>query len=129
MLRKNESGSGSVFTYNYNSDTNQLNYVAGLQSQNYYGYDANGNVDDKGIWDTIHYDFRNLPSNMSNYYQNMEFIYDADGNRVKKYHTAYGDETTTYYIRGINGETIAVYDGAGLKFINLYGLDLIGKVY
>jgi YD repeat-containing protein len=129
LTRKNENGSGSQYTYYYNSNTNQLNYVAGLQSQNYYGYDANGNVDDMGIWDTINNDFRNLPYYMSNSYQRMRFIYDADGNRVQKYHEAYGDETRTYYIRGINGETIAVYSHTGLKFINLYGLDLIGKAY
>jgi RHS repeat-associated protein len=55
------------------------------------------------------------------------FVYDGDGQRVKK--TLSGG-TTTYYVRGAAGETIAVYDGTGsLKVKNiLSGGEAIGKI-
>jgi RHS repeat-associated protein len=55
------------------------------------------------------------------------FVYDGDGQRVKK--TLSGG-TTTYYVRGAAGETIAVYDGSGsLKVKNiLSGGEAIGKI-
>ena len=57
----------------------------------------------------------------------MLYNYDADGNRVKK---EVVDGSVQYYLRGADGQTIAVYDGSGnLQFLNiLAGGQIIGQI-
>jgi YD repeat-containing protein len=107
------------------------------QQEGNYNYDANGNLikdASKGISnDNIEYNHQNLPVKIE--FDNgevIEFSYNQDGNRIFKKYIPVGSITPTgsYYIYDAQGRTLAVYDLDGnLKFLNLYGLDLMGKVY
>ena len=57
------------------------------------------------------------------------YYYDSNGNRIsKKYQTSCDTYEGRIYIYDKEGRPLAVYDLDGnLKFINLYGLDLIGR--
>lgn len=138
LTRKNQSGSGSARTYHYESGTNKLDYVSNLNSQSSgnYAYDANGNLTkdvSKNIsTNDIIYNSANLPTKI-NFSTGEEtlYSYDGAGNRImKKHDPGTGDPSGTYYVYDALGRTLAVYDLNGtLKFINIYGLDLIGKAY
>ena len=69
--------------------------------------------------------WRNLPAQMIAGSNTLQYAYDADGNRVKKNLTT-GVET--HYVRGANGETIAVYENDVIEFHNiLAGSEPIGS--
>jgi len=140
LTRKDETGSGVPFYYNYDPGTNRLDWVQNYNSQssNNYDYDANGNLikdvskDISGTY--IQYDYRNLPISLE--FNNGDVInygYDNNDNRVFKQYTPGGGAfgpSGNKYIYDANGRTLAVYDLNGqLKFINIYGLDLIGKQF
>ncbi|MFV1883669.1 MAG: RHS repeat domain-containing protein [Balneola sp.] len=89
-------------------------------------YDENGNTIANRFTNAV-YDWRNLPILVENGSSDVEYAYDAEGMRVKK--ELVGGETT-YYVRGADGQTIAVYDGSGdLLFLNIVaGSNIIGQV-
>ncbi len=76
---------------------------------------------------SVTYDWRNLPTQMIANGTTINFLYNADGQRIKK--LVIGG-TTDWYVRGADGQTIAVYDGTGaLKFLNiLAGGQVIGQI-
>lgn len=131
LALKRGGGSVSLENYHYIPGTNKLDYTTVYTSQapGNYAYDANGNmIQDaaKGITTDITYDYRNLPTHTVKSGNHLYCAYDANGNRVyKKY-----NQDQSYYIRGADGKTIAVYDCyKKLKFWNIWGLDLIGRKY
>jgi YD repeat-containing protein len=137
LFRKDETGTGKTFYYRY-AEGNRLSWVQNLRDQSggNYRYDANGNLKTDASKDISHtaYDYRNLPLRINiNNKGLMEGAYNEAGNRVLKKYTPYGnayDPSGNYYIYDAFGRAIAVYDLSGrLKFINVYGIDLIGKVY
>jgi hypothetical protein len=138
LTRMDNSGSGLPWTYNYFPGSNKLKYVSNLHTNtSNYAYDANGNLTQdisKGINSNgILYTHQNLPYRIN--FSNgdiTKFSYDANGNRISKIYTPSDgfEGSSSYYIYDAQGRTLAVYDGSGqLKFFNLYGLDLIGKLY
>ena len=134
LSRNNESGTSKTYNYNYYSGSSRLKNTDGSGSD--YTYDANGNVTsdvNKGV-SRVDYDYRNLPTRVT--FTNgdiIEYAYNHEGNRVYKKYTPAGSayaSSGSYYIYDAQGRTLAVYDLDGqLKFINLYGLDLIGKIF
>lgn len=89
-------------------------------SKRYFEYDANGNMKKNDIQEIINatYDWRNLPTNTTTSSGTVNFAYDADGNRIKK---EVSGGNPTWYIRGADGEVIAVYSGNNLLYINIPG--------
>jgi len=94
-----QSGVGGAYVYYPNS--HRLRSIAGniqpsgkdRSDPNNYVYDDNGNmIMDKALKQRINYDYRNMPVKITQYSDNLmttvqrtiEFIYDADGKRVKK---------------------------------------------
>lgn len=56
----------------------------------------------------------------------VKYIYDAQGNRVKKNYTDFSSEK--YYVRDAMGNVISVYDENGdQSYFNLFGTDVFGK--
>jgi YD repeat-containing protein len=120
--------SGSIvddLDYNYLSNKNILDNVSTLQFSN----DPMGNITENQVQgiDNTSYDWRNLPNWLVANNNALLYTYDASGKRVKK---ELVDNSTTYYIRGADGQTIAAYDGSGnLLFLNiLSGGQIIGQI-
>jgi len=89
-------------------------------------HDASGNMIKNQLqgFTSVDYDWRNLPAQLIAGANTMQYAYDADGNRVRKELTS-GVET--HYVRGANGETLAIYEDDVLQFHNiLAGSDIIG---
>ena len=109
LHRNDDTGSGSPWTYTYTVGTNRL---ASLTDHGSFGYDANGNITSgqltAGETSTLAYDRRNLPESIS--VAGVEFIYRYDHSGQRIYSSA-GDGS--YYIRGLDGEVLAVYDNSG----------------
>ncbi len=133
LIRNNETGSGIMYDYKYYDGSNKLKNLDGSTAKN-YEYDANGNLirDVSKIGaGTIYYDYRNQPYKVQDESNNtIKYGYDHTGTRAyKKYNTGSSLNHAYYYINDATGRTLAVYDKNGsMIFINLYGLDLIGKV-
>tara|TARA_R100000908_G_scaffold45503_4_gene21715 strand:- start:1802 stop:4993 length:3192 start_codon:yes stop_codon:yes gene_type:complete len=92
------------------------------------GYDSNGNVTSNTIQGITSgtYDWRNLPRSVNANGSTMKYSYDADGNRIMKELVG---GTKTWYVRGADGQTLAVYQGSSLKYINLIaGGEIIGRI-
>jgi YD repeat-containing protein len=129
LLRRDGGGVGTATAYAYaQQGSNRLTSVSGGYSSS-YTYDPSGNVTSdagRGL-SGISYDHRNLPVSLTIGGATYTYRYDADGNRVSKSRTGGGD--TAYYVRGLGGETLAVYDGCGqLLYWNiLAGGEVIGK--
>ena len=71
------------------------------------------------------YGWRNLPTKSVANGTTIYYQYDANGNRVKK---QVGRETN-FYIRGADGQVLAVYNGRNLKYVNiLAGGEVIGNL-
>lgn len=141
--------------YNYNSSTNQLNYITDdistttsssdleNQSLNNYDYDSNGqltkdesegiltiNWNAKGLIKMVSIDDTEPQDGIAD--RSLEFKYDALGNRVKKIETLLtnGTSTTTFYIRNGDGKLISTYidegSGATRELINTeVGTDIV----
>lgn len=131
ITRNNNSGgtsSTSPFIMNVPSYSNRLTDFEDGTTIHQLGYDANGNMTSntqQGITATT-YDWRNLPTSVTANGSTLTYMYDAEGNRIKKQIGS----TTTWYVRGADGQTIAAYDGSGnLLFINiLAGGQIIGQI-
>ena len=137
LTRNDQNGTGTAMNYHYISGTNKLEYVQGYNSQSAgnYVYDAIGNlikdISSNISTHPIDYDYRNLPIRIQPNSGDIElsYQYDYDGNRVMKKYDDDGTITGKYYINDKDGRNLAVYDLDGeLLFINIYGLDLIGRI-
>jgi RHS repeat-associated protein len=71
---------------------NQPHAVTEFDSDPYATYDSNGNMT-SGEYNTMTWDVENRLTAASTYYVNISFVYDGDGNRVKK---IYDSQTTVY---------------------------------
>jgi hypothetical protein len=100
MSRADNVGAGSG-QYTYYPNTHRVRSVSGSimvggkdrSNSDNYVYDDNGNmIIDRSLKEKIEYDYRNMPIKIIHYSDTLmttiaktvEFIYDADGNRVKK---------------------------------------------
>lgn len=136
-------------TYQYNPGTNQLNhltddfstldYADDLESQsaNNYAYDAEGNLirDVAEEIDNIDWNILGKVQSVSrsplSNKPDLQFVYDAAGNRVMKKVDNTTDLTITYYVRDAGGNIMGIYvkEGAGdVMFTEapIYGSDRIG---
>ncbi|MEO1022511.1 MAG: RHS repeat-associated core domain-containing protein [Bacteroidota bacterium] len=136
ITRKNESGSAhlSPTAFTYVSGTNKIDrvsvYMTHYTAQHDLYYDANGNVEDNEAGDYYFaaYDWRNLMTEVGKGGSSVYFAYDADGNRISKRLSAYQVSEDMQYIRGANGEVVAVYLNGNLQYHNtLAGGDMIGN--
>ncbi|MBO6524387.1 MAG: RHS repeat-associated core domain-containing protein [Balneolaceae bacterium] len=78
-------------------------------------YDANGNMKNNRYTNAV-FDWRNLMTKVTKGGTTIRFGYDMDGNRTMK--EVVGGVKTNY-IRGANGETLAIYENGSRKFVNL----------
>lgn len=136
MIRKNETGSTSSgshfgnFFMVHSGSSNRINYVEDVINQITYDidYDANGNLikNEKHNLKKTSYDLTNMPVRSISGSGVIQYRYGPDGQRVAK--SVLGG-TGNLYLRGANGETLAVYDKNGtLLFHNvLVGSEIIGK--
>lgn len=133
LHRKNQLGTGDPITYAYQAGSNRLMQASGgvltdgATGVVTYTYDANGNaIAGRGFSDA-EYDYRNLPTRMTVGGDEMAMRYYADGQRFYK---ALGASQGWYYIRGVDGSVIAVYDeNCILRYWNiLSGSRPIGRV-
>ncbi len=118
--RADVSSQNNFFSMNLFSNSNKLSSVTKNGTSYSFGYDANGNVKSNSLQNisSISYDWRNLPYWMYIDGDEATFIYDANGNRVKKQYDVGG---TTYYIRGKDGEVVAAHDGYNIIYVVLPG--------
>lgn len=144
-------------TYNYIPNTNKLNYVADAisgtpygndfasgQSTGNYQYDKIGNLiadaseEIANIEWTVYGKIKRITHKMGSGKPNLDFAYDASGNRISKtvYHVG-ADPTTTYYVRDAQGNVMATYenkiisDNKPLIFLgeqHLYGSSRLGLI-
>jgi hypothetical protein len=119
------------FRYDYAGSNNRLLavYDSVTSQASTYSYDPNGNAlsDQFRVVSNVIYDFRNLPVQATIQGVAVKYGYDANGQRIYK---EVGSSAQNYYIRGADGETIAVYDGSGnLLFWNILACgQIIGKI-
>ncbi|MEQ9264007.1 MAG: DUF6443 domain-containing protein [Balneolaceae bacterium] len=134
MRRYNDyvTGGSETFTYKYYDNTNKLKNVIGSSSVEDYKYDAVGNMifnDDRNVT-SIAYNTQNLSYRLIQKYNSTtaylhEYSYDNAGQRVqKRFRTAESYSTVNAYqnfIRGVDGEVLAVYSGSTLLYWNIPG--------
>ena len=124
LHRNNDTGNGIPWAYSYTAGTNRLSSVT---DHGGYSYDANGNIIEGelsgGIVSNLSFDYRNLPESITAGNSTFSYYYDANGERV------YSSADPAYYIRGVNGEVLAVCDSNGnLRYWNiLAGSEIIGR--
>jgi|GEM_PF-807949 len=115
------------YSMSVSTTSNQLNSLSHFEDINgsgtdhgikAFGYDASGNITKNDLqgFTSVDYDWRNLPAQLIAGANTMQYAYDADGNRVRKELTS-GVET--HYVRGANGETLAIYEDDVLQFHNI----------
>jgi len=132
LFRGDQNSVIDEYNYFYKPNSHKLDYVMGYNSQSAgnYSYDANGNLkgDNEKNITSISFEYRNLPTYILYGDGNkIYYTYDQDGNRRTK---RLNNEMTQYYLNGPDGKTLAVYDENGkLIFYNIWGHDLIGKIY
>lgn len=78
-------------------------------------YDASGNILQNRFTNAA-YDGRNLMTSVKSGTTTIEFGYDGEANRVRK--EVIGG-TESFYVRGADGQTIAVYENGSRAFVNL----------
>jgi len=130
LYRYGNAGGSSHYTYSYTGGTNRLSQVSLNGTAKHLSYDHNGNTtksDLRGI-SSATYDWRNLPESFSlSNGKTLSFLYDANGNRIEK---SLSGGTTTYYIDGPDGQTVAAFDSNNnLLYVNiLAGGKIIGRI-
>ncbi|PAW93179.1 hypothetical protein CKK33_06590 [Mucilaginibacter sp. MD40] len=107
---------GNVYGYSYvpngTVESSRLKSVSGLTTGDYQ-YDVNGNMTtDARNGTALQYNFLNLPTNVTKTGVNLNYVYDADGQKIRKVSNVTG---TTDYIGGI------VYNSIS----NVYRIDYI----
>jgi hypothetical protein len=124
-------------TYHYNSGTNQLNYITDSaeswiggfydiadQPANNYSYDQIGNIvkdsieNITGITWNVYGKITGINHSTTQWYNsalNINYTYDAAGNRICKRTTQSGSTTVNYtwYVRDANGNVMASYTTSG----------------
>ncbi|MFV1882913.1 MAG: RHS repeat-associated core domain-containing protein [Balneola sp.] len=133
--RKNNNG-GTESEYEISMETgsgasNRIDNIIDwlILEQVYPEYDANGNMTKNPLYPVkltnARYDSRNLPYLLSGASSTVYHTYDADGQRVSKKEGS----TTTSYIRGADGQTIAVYENGSIDKWNILSVgDVVGTV-
>ena len=123
LLRRNELGSGSSTTYSYFPGSNRLANTSGSEPHT-FNYDSNGNITSGGGIMNGDYNYRNMITSMGTG-SPTTYRYNKDGLRI---FTSSGDGQ--FFIRGIDGAVLAVYDGArNLLYHNVIaGGRVAGKV-
>lgn len=129
-------------TYNYNANTNQLNYVQDAvaatnytedidnQNSNNYTYDAVGNLKTdaaEGITTPITWTVYGKIASINKNGNIISYTYDASGNRITK--TA--NNNTIIYVRDADGNVMSIYekatdDAIAQTEIHLYGSSRLG---
>ena len=92
-----------TYNYSYSTTPNRLDQTTGTGGLS-FAYNTNGAMTTRGA-NTIAYDHRGLPTG----YNSVAYTIDSEGKRLKKVDGG----TTTYYLRGANGDVLAEYNGAG----------------
>ncbi|MBN4081587.1 RHS repeat-associated core domain-containing protein [bacterium AH-315-C07] len=138
-------------TYQYNPGTNQLNhledaistpeaiYATDLESQslNNYTYDLDGNLKSDVIEGIEEIDWnilgkvQSVSRSSSSNKPNLQFVYDATGNRIMKKVDNNTDSTFTYYVRDASGNIMGIYEKENTGDVifteaPIYGGDRIG---
>ena len=127
--RRNQSGSyaAAPFIMSIDPGSNRLVEIEDANDVYVPGYDASGNMTSNPFngLTSADYDWRNLPAQVLKGATTLQYAYDGEGNRVRKQLVG---GTETHYIRGAEGETIAVYEDGVLLFHNiLAGSEIIGN--
>ncbi len=108
ILTMNRNGSSGSYTY----DGNRLLQISGALATQPYIYDDAGNVTTDGRNGvSITYTMDGLPKTISKTGLSMTYLYDSQGNRLKKTSNATGVSVTTNYVDGIH------YTGNNIDFI------------
>ena len=117
-----------LMSYSYESGTNRLDYLR--EEVDYVNYDVdhdpNGNMikNQMNGLSSAQYDWRGMASQMIANGSTIQYAYDANGKRTKKKMGS----TRTNYVRGINGEVLAVFVNGVIKYHNIFaGGDMIGS--
>ncbi|MBN2571058.1 MAG: RHS repeat protein [Ignavibacteriales bacterium] len=134
FTKGNEGQRGNLI-YHYLPNTNRLSYIDGSALIDFW-YDGKGNLTQKldegnnTVLMINNYDHRNLPLEMDMDGLIFKYFYDDQGNRIIKEQTNGTNKVKEFYLRDAAGREIAVYDLTSnkLKFVNLYGNGLIGRV-
>ncbi|MEM9665209.1 MAG: DUF6443 domain-containing protein [Bacteroidota bacterium] len=139
LSRNDDRGEQSAYTYIYDGPS-KSNRLLGLTKGGVtksYTYDWNGNVT-RDRADNLYtaYDTRNLPTEVTlgGSGHALQHRYDAGGLRVYKEIGAGGASpaSKTYYVRGLNGEVLAVYSFANgsvsVHWNILAGGTVIGRI-
>ncbi len=132
LFRTMSSDSGNnamdALTYNYNTETNQLNYISDAtfndtgdagdiktQASNNYTYNNIGQLI-SNAQDDIGYNYwatglaKSIYSTVQGNNESVEFFYNDRGHRIeKRITTNSGDGPKTFYVRDASGKVIAIY--------------------
>jgi RHS repeat-associated protein len=153
MLTNGNAGSSNgkgmdELHYVYKDNTNRLRSVTDNATSTYsddiktqaadnYVYDAIGNLkhdeqeEIETIAWTVYGKIKSITRKTSSTKSNLEFTYDAAGNRTsKKEIPRTGDATTTYYVRDASGNVMATYQKKTVNSVNdlyLQEQDLFGS--
>ncbi|WP_083909921.1 LamG-like jellyroll fold domain-containing protein [Gracilimonas tropica] len=132
-IRNNQNGDAGAtgyMTMQFHSGSNRINYLEEGASYMQFDvdYDANGNLIKNQLHNLkkITYNLANMPLRTIAGSSLLQYRYNPEGQRVSK--SVYGG-TGNLYVRGANGETLAVFDQNGsLQFHNvIVGGEIIGK--
>ena len=108
FVRRNEFGGKKTTTLDYRSGSDRL-VSTGNAIQGDYLYDFNGNIVELGNRGmSLTYDERNQVVSTLSSEGTYTYRYDHEGRRVKK-----SAPDPVYYVRGLDGAILAVYDAAG----------------
>ncbi len=142
LTRKDETGSNiDQLSYGYYPGTNRLQSVTDMVNptagigwdveDSEFEYDANGNmiaVVENGVPAiySIEYDYRNLPTSLVNRNgSTVQYRYDVNGNRIFK---KVGSQEAEFYIMDGSRNMAVISGTGGLKYWNIFGNDLAGKI-
>ena len=150
ILTLNRKGKGSTmddFTYNYNSNTNQLNYVSDATAAGGYSTDLDNQASNHYLYDEIG-EMKNDSSDIITWTvygkvatvkktngDSLVFTYDASGNRIAKRTNVGGTVKEDFYVRDAQGNVMSNYERTGSSSytytqteLPIYGSDRVGVV-
>jgi len=138
--------------YNYNSGTNQLQYVTDAVASGNYPADIDNQASNNYLYDAIGNLTSDVTGNISNIAwtvygkvksvkktngDSIKFVYDASGNRIMKlYKKSGGNDSITYYVRDAQGNVMSIYArsiiGPNYSYsqmeVPLYGSSRLGEL-